>query len=875
MKIRFDSQQAYQLDAIAAVVDVFDGQPLARGQYEAQLAAAGGDLFSELGVANRLQLDPERILENVQKVQARCGIPPVGQLEGMNFSVEMETGTGKTYVYLRTIFELRQRYGFTKFIVVVPSVAIREGVQKNIDLTREHLAGLYGNLPRDAWVYDSRQVSRLRQFAASNELQILIINIDAFNKADNNVIHREHDRLSGRRPIEFIQATNPIVVLDEPQNMESEPAKAAIASLNPLCTLRYSATHRNLYNLLYRLDPVRAYELKLVKRIEVDSILEEADFNQPFVHVKSVRATASRITARLEIDVHGTDGPRRKVVSVSRAGVDLFELSGGREGYRGYIVGEIDAGYGYVGFTNGLRLNAGETHGGRTDDVMRAQIRETVREHLEKELAVRHKLPAGGRLKVLSLFFIDRVANYVEADGKIRKWFVEAYGELAGVERYSPLKLPPVGEAHSGYFAKLKGAAKDTSGTTKADDEAYALIMRDKERLLGLDEPLRFIFSHSALREGWDNPNVFQICTLNETRSEVKKRQEIGRGMRLPVLETGERCFDPTVNRLTVVVNESYEDFARKLQTEIQDECGVAFPEDHIGDKRKRRTLALKKGWSLDPEFVELWNRIKHRTRYSVSFSTDAVVGSAVQRLKQAPPVLAPKLLTQRARVDLTKDGVTHQVRSSGMAEVAPENLAVPDLVSYLQRETELTRAALAEVIVRSGRTADAAKNPQQFLDHALGAVRGALNQVIIQGIKYERIAGAEYEMLLFEQREVMGYVTRLLDVKRSIYDAIEWESNVERDFALALDGRDDIKLFIKLPGWFKVETPVGPYNPDWAIVKQPVGEEARLYLVRETKGTKDQYELRPDEWNKIQCGAAHFKELGVDFQHVTSAKEV
>jgi len=875
MKIKFDSHQDFQLEALEATLDVFDGQALAQGQFEIQLAATSQDLFTELGIGNRLQIDDVRLLANVQRVQARLGITPAMELEGRNFSVEMETGTGKTYVYLRSIFELRQRYGFAKFIIVVPSVAIREGVQKSIELTQDHFAGIYGNVPVDAWVYDSKQVSRLRQFSTSNQLQILIINIDAFNKAENNVIHRENDRLSGRKPIEFIQATAPIVILDEPQNMESEQAKAAIASLNPLCTLRYSATHRNLYNLLYRLDPVRAYDLKLVKRIEVDSVLDEADFNKPFVHVKSISATKTKITAKLEIDVHAKHGPQRKAISVTKNGVDLFEASGERANYRGYIVDEIDAGHGFVSFTNGVKLYQGDTHGGRTDDVMRVQIQETVKEHLEKELAIHRKLPEGGRLKVLSLFFIDRVANYADEDGKIRKWFIDAYQEFSAKPQYASLKLPPVASVHNGYFAKAKGVAKDTKGDTKADDEAYALIMQDKERLLGLDEPLRFIFSHSALREGWDNPNVFQICTLNETRSEIKKRQEIGRGLRLPVLETGERCFDTSVNRLTVVANEAYDDFARKLQTEIEEECGVKFDGDRIKNKRDRRKLELRKGWRLDTDFLELWGRIKHRTRYSVNFTTEAIINAAADRLKKMPAVEAPKILTQRARIEVKTAGLESTVLSVREATTEPAVDGMPDLVGYLQRETELTRATLGEVIVRSGRTGDAATNPQQFLDYALRAVRDSLNQVIIDGIKYEKIAGAEYEMLLFEEHEIVGYVSRMLDVKRSIYDAIEFDSQVEKDFALALDSREDIKLFIKLPGWFRVETPVGTYNPDWAIVKQPQGEEAKLYLVRETKSTKDQLKLRGVEWAKLRCGKAHFDELQVDFKHVTSAAEV
>ena len=443
MKIKFDSNQPYQLDAINAVVDAFDGQPLAAGTFEVRLDApnqmAG---WSELGIGNHLTLDDEAMLANLHGVQVRNEITPSTSLETLlstdfsgqpatfhNFSVEMETGTGKTYVYLRTIFELHQRYGYSKFIIVVPSVAIREGVMASVRMTHEHFKTIYGNAPVDCWVYDSRQVSRLRQFAASNTLQILVMNIQAFDKKDIAVIHKDNDRLSGRKPIEFVQAARPIVIMDEPQNMETSTAKAAIASLNPLCALRYSATHRNPYNLLYRLDPVKAYDLKLVKRIEVDSVLDEPDFNQPFIQVQSITATKTKITAKIAIDVNADGGSQRKTLTMSSGGVDLFDRSNERGSYKGFIVDEIDAGNGCVSFTNGLTLSVGETHGGRADDVMRVQIRETVKEHFEKELRIRKTLPVGGRLKVLSLFFIDRVANYWPDDGKIRHWFVEAYKE--------------------------------------------------------------------------------------------------------------------------------------------------------------------------------------------------------------------------------------------------------------------------------------------------------------------------------------------------------------------------------------------------------------------------------------------------------------
>ena len=885
MKIRFDAGQQYQLDAVNAVVDVFDGQ---RGGSSLDLSLRVGegplgDEFNEVGgTGNLLTLSDETILDNVRGIQERNGIEAVDSLDGMNFTVEMETGTGKTYVYLRTIHELHKRYGFTKFVVVVPSVAIREGVLKNLEITRDHFRGLYDNVPFDYWAYDSRRVTSLRQFATSNQLQILVMNIDAFNKA-SNVIHQEIDRMAGRRPIEFVRAAAPIVVVDEPQNMESEQSRNAIEGLNPLCTLRYSATHRNLYNLLYRLTPVDAHELGLVKQIEVDSVLDDPDYNQPFVRVEEIKAAKNKVTAKLTIDVMQKNGPKRKTVSVGKD-ASLFDLSGGREVYADYVVDRIEAGHRYVEFTNGVSLDEGDAQGTHKDDLMKAQVRETVREHLDKELRL-HRAKGQGvlqnRLKVLSLFFIDRVANYAPHDGKIRRWFLEAYEEEVGKARYKTLNPPDAEDVHGGYFATdPSGAEKDTRGNTKADDAAYELIMRDKEHLLSPDEPLRFIFSHSALREGWDNPNVFQICTLNESRSEVKKRQEIGRGLRIPVDETGERVFDASYNRLTIVANESYAEFAKALQTEIMDETGVDFS-GRTKNVRDRRTASLKEGWELDADFRELWERIKHRTRYRVEYDTDELIRKASEGIRDLmAPVEAPKIVIRKGALsfgEFEEKGLTTSMLSAGEVDVLGEAVRIPDILGHIQRETELTRGTIARILVESGRLVDVTKNPQQFLDRATKEIKKALDDMMIDGIKYEYVAGQEYEMRLFEDKEITSYVEKMVNTGKSIYDSFPLDSTPEQNFARDLNTREDIKFFLKLPNWFKVETPIGTYNPDWAVVKHPTGEEEKLYLVRETKSSLDPNDRRPDENAKIKCGHAHFDSLPtkVDFKVVTSAAEV
>ena len=614
MKLQFDANQQFQLDAVAAVTELFDGQPQGAPEYSVINVADWGDMFAgqsrtELGVGNRLLLAEEKLTANTRLVQVRNDIDlsdasaPLGAWElfdsaaniarrCLHFSVEMETGTGKTYVYLRTIFELSRRYGFQKFIIVVPSVAIREGVLKNIDITAEHFRALFNNLPFEHFVYDARKINRLRQFAVSNTLQILVINIDAFRKnftgteeeQKSNVIYKESDKLSGRQPIEFVQATRPIVIIDEPQSVDNtDKAQEAIKALNPLCTLRYSATHRNPYNLVYRLDPVRAFELKLVKQIVVASASADGGANDAFVRVEQIDYKKG-IKAKLRIHVQTATGPKEKSVTVKN-GADLFTLSNERACYQdGFSVAEINAepGNEFLRFNNGRVLRLGEEMGGMQGDVWRVQIKHTLKRHLEKDLQSRAR-----GVKVLSLFFIDRVANYRDYDnagkpikGKFAELFEAELAELAKDNRYKELdwlKLP-VEKLHNGYFAQdRKGVLKDTRGDTQADDEVYNLIMKDKERLLSLEEPLRFIFSHSALREGWDNPNVFQICTLNETKSAMKKRQEIGRGLRLPVDQSGVRVFDESVNKLYVMANESYEDFARALQTEYEEDCGVTF----------------------------------------------------------------------------------------------------------------------------------------------------------------------------------------------------------------------------------------------------------------------------------------------------------
>lgn len=867
MKLSFESNLSYQQEAIQSVVGLFEGQAIEDSLFQYNLNEQQASLID--GIGNKLVLSEEQILANLQKVQNQNEIAVSEMLDGMHFSIEMETGTGKTYVYLRTIYELNKIYGFKKFVIVVPSVPIREGVLKNLQITHEHFQTLYDNIPIRFYVYDRNKISQLRGFAAGDNIEVLVINIDSFAK-DENVINKPNDKLNGQEPINFIKQVQPIVIVDEPQNMESEKRAAAIANLNPLCTLRYSATHRNRYNLIYSLNPVKAYDLGLVKQIEVDSVFEENSLNGAFVALESITASKTRITAKVSIDVNDRNGVKRKSVSV-RAGDDLYSKSEGREIYRnGYIVEEIDASNACIVFSNGDVLYQGQRKDDLNDDVMKFQIRRTIEEHLRQEL----KLNKQG-IKVLSLFFIDRVANYrsydaqdSEVKGKFAVWFEEIYSELIKRPEFQSLDKHSIDKIHNGYFSQdKKGHAKDTSGETQADDDTYNLIMRDKETLLDMNNPLRFIFSHTALREGWDNPNVFQICTLNETKSEIKKRQEIGRGLRLPVNQDGVRCYDRNVNRLTVIANESYNDFAKALQNEMQEDCGVNFG-GRIKHKRDRVAVKYKKGFEADPLFLAIWEKLKAKTTYRVKYDTEALIEKAGKEMKQMPKIVAPAIRSVKTEVVITEEGVSTNYKGDKLS-LHTSDYIIPDALGYIQNRTELTRSTILRILKNSGRLDDLAVNPQLFMDLAIDAIMRVLQDMMIDGIEYLKIGNTEYEMRLFEEQELEIYLNdftfKVSDTDKTIYNEyVPLDSSVENKFAQDCETSNQIKYYFKLPDWFKIPTPIGSYNPDWAVVFE---DDKKVYFVAETKDTGapvvDLSKLHPSEKQKIQCGIAHFKQFG------------
>ncbi|WP_407503208.1 restriction endonuclease [Elizabethkingia miricola] len=917
MKLKFDSKQAYQLEAIQSVIDLFEGQHLNNSDFEFSFTSenSGSIKFTETGVGNNFTLTEEEILSNLIKVQNENNLRidevsntleklwynEVADNKGNitdtaiattfpNFSVEMETGTGKTYVYLRSIYELNKVYGFKKFVIVVPSVAIREGVLKSLSITFDHFQGLYDNQPAEFKVYDSSRLTDLGNFAKSNAIQILVINIDSFTK-DANVINQIRE--TGIKPIEYLQKSSPIVIIDEPQNMETDIRKKAIANLSPLFTLRYSATHKNQYNLIYKLDPVKAYDLGLVKQIEVDSVVTKNDSSGAFISIDKFISKKQSVTAKVTIFVSDKSGVTKKQVTV-KIGDDLFKLSKGWDIYKdGYVVNELDAEDGYIEFSSGQIVYQGEAVGGLTDQILKEMIDATVENHFKKEKDLKAK-----SIKVLSIFFIDRVANYRSYDeqgnavkGKFALWFEESFKKWKNMPAYRGMYGFEADDVHDGYFSQDKGKLKDSKEgkSTKADDETFKLIMQDKERLLNIDTPLRFIFSHSALREGWDNPNVFQICTLNETKSEMKKRQEIGRGLRLCVDQTGERNLERSVNRLTVIANESYEAFSKALQSEIEEDTGVKF-EGRIKNARERKKVQLKDKWLEDSLFLDLWEKIRYCTEYKVNYSTEELIKNCVTTLRKMPSIEKPVIYREKNIAKFIRDKEGNLIELGGEQKGSKEKIIkdtqydIPDFVAYIQSKTELTRDTITKIILQSNRLGEIFNNPQLFMDTVVKIIKDEFDRIKINGIEYKKIAGQTYEMKLFEAAEIEQYLDNLIEVKKQVktlynYVVIDSLSSPEKRFAEDCETRDDILFYVKLPSKFQIKTPIGPYNPDWALIKKEDGEETKIYFVAETKdvkAAKDRSLLRDKERMKIECAEKHFKVIdNVQYRVVGSVSDL
>jgi len=969
MKLHFEPSLDYQLQAVEAVCNLFRGQEICRTEFTVTKDALGLEFLpgmaSDLGIGNRIKLLPEQMEENLRDIQLRNGLPSSGTLtaDNFDFTVEMETGTGKTYVYFRTIFELNKRYGFTKFVIVVPSVAIKEGVYKTLQITEDHFKSLYAGVPFDYFLYDSAKLGQVRNFATSSQIQVMVVTVGAINKKDVNNLYKDTEKTGGEKPIDLIRATCPIVIVDEPQSVDGGlegRGKEALNAMGPLCTLRYSATHVDKHHMVYRLDAVDAYEQKLVKQIEVASAVIEAAFNRPYLRLIKVQSRRGSVSAQVELDTDGSSGVQRKEVTVMDG--DDLQMVTGRAVYADCRIGEIRSQKGneYVElrYPGGEKyLRPGEAHGDVDAlAVQREMIRRTIREHLDKEKRLR---PLG--IKVLSLFFIDEVARYRSYDatgnsikGDYARIFEEEYRRAARLPDYHTLFNEvdldtAAADVHNGYFSiDKKGGWTDTAETNQSNrdsaERAYNLIMKDKERLLSFDTSLKFIFSHSALKEGWDNPNVFQICTLRDIRTERERRQTIGRGLRLCVSQDGQRQRGFELNTLTVIATESYEEFAENLQREIENETGIRFGvvekhqfaslttkdeegrvtplgfelseelwdylkrENYIDARGKiqdslkralkddtlrvpeafaeqrasicyllqklagrlevknadeRRPVRPREAILQSADFKALWDRIKHKTTYRVHFDNEDLITKCISALQKAPALPRARLQWRKADMAISKAGV-EALERPGASTVMIEDVydELPDLLTDLQDRTQLTRRSLYRILSESMRLDQFKQNPQAFIELAAEAINRCKRLAIVTGIKYQRIGeDAYYAQELFAQEELSGYLKNMKAVTKSIYEQVVYDSKGEAEFADQLEKNNAIKLYAKLPGWFKVPTPLGSYNPDWAVLIEIEGQE-RLYFVVETKSELFADEFRDKERAKIECGKAHFKAL-------------
>ena len=1018
MKLQFKHQK-FQADAAKAVVDVFAGQPYltptymidrgyekieADGVKSSQIAIKEEEDFT--GWRNERivpELSDKLILEHLQKVQRANQIKPSDKLEGRyNLTIEMETGVGKTYTYIKTMYELNKHYGWSKFIVVVPSIAIREGVYKSFQVTQEHFAEEYGKKIR-FFIYSSKNLTEIDRFASDSAINVMIINMQAFNKsvdaneklesgkrADKNsaIIFRKLDSFRSRRPIDVIAKTNPILIIDEPQSVEGAATKKNLKLFCPLLTLRYSATHKSdsIYNMVYRLDAMEAYNKRLVKKIAVKGITESGSTaTEGFVYLESINVSKEKNpTASIQFDCKGAKGIRQKNVTVG-IGYNLYDNSGNLDEYKvGFVVKSIDGRDNSVEFLNGIKIFAGDVIGKVSEDQLRRiQIRETILSHLERERQLFHK-----GIKVLSLFFIDEVAKYKQYDeaghpfnGIYADMFEEEYNDIidsmqlrAGDDDYIRyLDAISAHDTHAGYFSVDKkgkmtdSKLSDKKAGTSDDIDAYDLIMKNKELLLDRDpkkSPVRFIFSHSALREGWDNPNVFQICTLKQSSSEVRKRQEVGRGLRLCVNQDGERMDAnvlgndvQSINVLTVIASESYDSFAKGLQTELADAVAdrpVAVTADLFKDKvivdaggneqvvdgdtaqaiyfdlivngyiDKKGVLTDKyyadkangaiqvaeevadsrdsvinildsvydsramqpenardKNVELQvdpdklamPEFKALWKRISPKSVYVVDFDTDELVNKAIASINRNLHV--PKIFfkVETGAMDEIKskdsllDGSAFSKSKSSTYDSSKQirvgSSVKYDLIGKLVGETGLTRKAVVAILTGIEKPVfeQFKFNPEEFIIKAAALINDEKATAIIQHITYN-VLDEHYDTDIFTEPTIKGKLgTNAMKAQRHLYDHIVYDSTNERDFAADLDTNTDVAVYVKLPDSFYIATPVGHYNPDWAIAFYE-GTVKHIYFVAETKGSMSSMQLRLIEESKIHCAREHFKAI-------------
>ncbi|MCY4561177.1 MAG: DEAD/DEAH box helicase family protein [Flavobacteriaceae bacterium] len=994
MKIQFNKSLQFQLNAINAIVDIFEGQETydtnltvhtAENLEKKYLLESNNDVYS-----NDLKLGKKQLLKNIQDIQSNNGLHSSKangfDFNNLDFTIEMETGTGKTYVYLRTIMEMYRKYGFSKHIIVVPSIPIKAGVFKSLQITEEHFRGIYGNIPYNFFVYDSGNHTDIMDFAHNKRLEIMVINIQAFRKSFENpsepkkanIIHRYNDQL-GDSPLDLIKKTNPFVFVDEPQTAMSTPSsQKAVKNLNPLAIFRYSATHREKINLMYKLDIGDACKQKLVKQIEVGSIQAEGDHSKCYIKLLEVMLSKVQPKAKIQVDALVKGKIKRKSITVHQN--DDLEQITNRTAYQGYIIKDIygKEGEEFIDFTsNNQYIKLGQSIGDIDELELKTDlISKTIEEHLKKEKVLN---PKG--IKVLSLFFIDKVVNYRQYDkegnpvnGQYADIFEKEYTKLIG--KYEKLfsSLHPhgvdVSSVHNGYFSIDKGSKKsnskerikDTEGNTKADENTYNLIMRDKEKLLGFDSKLRFIFSHSALKEGWDNPNVFQICTLRDSgKSDITPRQQIGRGLRLCVNQNGERVYGHEVNTLTVMVTKSYHDFVDDLVDDIKKKTKINFriieadsfvdelgkdkskelydylireeyidkegkvqvklrlkldektfqiPEDIESHKKRIKRILSKLKSTKDKLYIKnrddkkrlmindevfgrndfkcLWDRVKHKTTFSVNFKSSPLIEMCVESIK--------KLKIKRVQVEFIKTALKN---TGGQYEVNEESAKIqninldstidtlPEIVDQIEKETKLTRKTIVaifnEVFKNNGSSDKKANtqfeyfkvNPESFIKECINIINIEKRLHIVKGIQYDKIGENKfYCHTRFINNELYGYLKiNLVGSSKSPYNYVIYDSDTEKKFAKGLEKRDEICVYAKLPMWFKIDTPLGTYNPDW-VVKLIEGDKERIYFVVETKASDEASKLRPIEYAKFQCGEKHFERLGTELLLATDVAD-
>ena len=919
MKIQY-KHQGFQREATLSVADAFMGQPKSDGASTFKVDMGKGRLkFDVDGFGNDpVALSTDSIVSNIRSIQMAKGLKPIDHLEGdgLTLTIEMETGTGKTYTYIKTMYELNRRYGWSKFIIVVPSIAIREGVQKSFASMAEHFAAEYGK--RMQWfTYNSKQLSKIDGFASDNGLHVMIINTQAFNASMNEeksrgegrkgdaaarIIFSRRDEFGSRRPIDILAKTRPIMIIDEPQSVlgadKNNATRKGIRLFNPLFTLLYSATHRkdDICNMVFRLDAIDAYNRKLVKKIEVRGVHQlGSTATNGYIYLDEIIISKGNPVARIGFDKKTAAGTRQ-TMKVMRDGDDLLAESGGLHEYRdNYVVERIDGLTRTVHLLNGLTLHEGDVVGAANDDIVRRhQIRETIKTHLERE---RQLFPKG--IKVLSLFFIDHVDSYRIYDkgdsqkGKFAEMFEEEYAravqELMPTltdGEYTRFLSDPRNSAdniHDGYFSIDKKGNRIDSKAKEGDNEerGFDLIMRDKEKLLSRQCPVRFIFSHSALKEGWDNPNVFQICTLKDTSNEMKKRQEVGRGMRLCVNNRGERQDADVlgqehvhdVNVLTVIASESYDDFAKKLQTEIAEACGDRMSDSDkykLSNGRGKKEAHFREENFKKREWQELWRRINTRTYYNVSFETPKLIKEAIKQLDDHMNVTEIRIVVESGGMDSIRDReeleagaamTDKKVKTIHVKEAVGAGVAY-DLVGELVQATGLTRRTIVAMLkgVKPTTFHQFKMNPEEFIVKASRIINDCKAISLIQHICYKKSQNT-FDTDIFAEATLRGTIGKdAISSAKSLYDMVVVDSQgVEKSFAESLEAEDDVVVYTKLPNGFYINTPMGKYNPDWAIAFRE-GSVKHVYFVAETKGNDIEVsQLRRAEDAKIECARRHF----------------